>query len=298
MVKERGDTAQQIADLLRAAKGSLGLSLAFLSRMDGLTQHLEVVESASPAPLSDGATQPQETSFCQAVMDGRLPSVIPDVEEFPDAMRLPGAQMGVRSFVSVPVLLSDGSVYGSFCAAGFTAEKELTDRDRALMEVLAHAAAMLLEPDVRKRRRNAEIGGRLQPLIDDGGPVVLLQPIVDLATGHRVGSEALSRFPQQWNQPPDVVFAEAEAIGQREHLEILALRQAAAHLPHVSGYVAMNVSARTLATPACLDLLGHLPLDRVVLEPGDAHTRDRYQAPPAPPAPPRGPGHRRGVDAG
>jgi EAL domain-containing protein (putative c-di-GMP-specific phosphodiesterase class I) len=296
MVKERGDTAQQIADLLRAAKGSLGLGLAFLSRMDGLTQHLEVVESASPALLSDGSRQPQETSFCQAIMDGRLPSVIPDVEKFPAAMELPGAQMGVRSFVSVPVILSDGSVYGTFCAAGFSAETELAERDKALMDVLAHAAAMLLEPDVRKRRRNAEISDRLQPLIDRGGPVVLLQPIVDLATGHRVGSEALSRFPQQWNQPPDVVFAEAEAIGQREHLETLALRQAAAHFPHVSGYVAMNVSPKTLVTPACLDLLSHMPLDRVVLELSEHDPIDDYDALRATLAPLRNRGMRLGID--
>jgi sensor c-di-GMP phosphodiesterase-like protein len=41
--------------------------------------------------------------------------------------------------------------------------------------------------------------------------VVLLQPIVELANGRRVGAEALSRFPQEWAQPPDECFADADA---------------------------------------------------------------------------------------
>jgi len=55
---------QQIADLLRTAKDSLHLSVAFLSRLDGETQHLEVVEATGPASLffRTGVTQRQETS--------------------------------------------------------------------------------------------------------------------------------------------------------------------------------------------------------------------------------------------
>ncbi|MGK5683811.1 sensor domain-containing phosphodiesterase [Actinoplanes sp. URMC 104] len=297
MSRQRSETAQQIADLLRSARSSLGLSLAFLSRMDGVTQHLEVVEFDGPDLVSDGFTQRQETSLCQAIMDGELPPVIRNVEDFPGTMTLPAVQVsGIRSFVSVPVTLSDGSVYGSFCAAGFAPDDDLAERDRALMEVLAAAAAMIIEPDVRKRRRSAGIAERLGPLIDGGGPVVLLQPVVDLTTGERTGAEALSRFPQQWNQPPDLVFADAELIGCRERLEMQALQRAAAHLPYVSGYVAMNVSPATLATTACRELLGAMPLDRVLLELSEHDPIDDYDALRAMLAPLRARGMRLAID--
>ena len=79
MGRQRTSAAERVADLLVTAKQSLGLSVAFLSRMDGTTQHLEVVESSVPFLFKEGATQRQETTFCQAILDGKLPNVIPDV---------------------------------------------------------------------------------------------------------------------------------------------------------------------------------------------------------------------------
>jgi len=265
--RQRSAAEQQIAELLQTARTSLRLSVAFLSRLDGTTQHLEVVESSLPLIFRDGITQKQETSFCQAILDGKLPAVIPDVKAHPLAMTLPTARIPrIRSYVSAPVVLSDGSLYGTFCAFGFTSDKELAERDEALMGVLASAASVIIEPEVRSQARRSEIEDRLAPLIADGGPVVALQPIVDLATGERIGAEALSRFPADWGMAPDVVFAQAHSVGLGDRLELLALERAAEHLDRVDGYVAMNVSPATLLTPECGDLLGRLPLRRVLLE--------------------------------
>jgi EAL domain-containing protein (putative c-di-GMP-specific phosphodiesterase class I) len=295
--QQRTEAAQQVAELLRTARESLGLSLAFMTRMDGTTQHLEVVDSSIPWVFRDGGTQRQDTSFCQAIMDGRLPAVMPDVRNFPEAMKLPAARNPrIRSFVSVPMVLSDGTVYGTFCAAGFGADKALSKRDKALMEVLSRAASLIIEPGVQERARNAEIETRLRPVIDDGGPVVLLQPIVDLATRRRVGTEALSRFPQQWHLPPDRCFADADLIGERERLELLALERAGEYLDRVSGYVAMNVSPATLFTRDCLEFLDRLPLDRVVLELSEHEPIEDYDSLKAVLAPLRARGMRLAID--
>ena len=48
MGRKRSDAEEQIADLLQTARKSLRLSVAFLSRLDGTTQHLEVVETSVP----------------------------------------------------------------------------------------------------------------------------------------------------------------------------------------------------------------------------------------------------------
>jgi EAL domain-containing protein (putative c-di-GMP-specific phosphodiesterase class I) len=279
MARQRTATEEQVADLLRTAKAGLNLSVAFLSRLDGTTQHLEVVESSVPFLFREGVTQPQETTFCQAILDGRLPAVIPDVRKHPEAMRLPAARMPrIRSYVSVPVVLSDGEVYGTFCAAGLTTDKALSKRDKALMEVLARAASLVIEPEVRENARRAAVEGRLVPLMAAGGPVVVLQPIVELSTGDRVGAEALSRFPQDWGMAPDVVFAEAHSVDRGHRLELLALERAADHLTAVDGYVSMNVSPATLLTPECTTLLSRLPLHRILLELSEHDQVEDYDA--------------------
>lgn len=297
MTKGRSEAEQQVADLLVTARKSLHLSLAFLTRMDGTTQHLEVVESSVPFLFRDGMTQVQATSFCQAIQDGKLPPVIPDVRKYPEAMKLPAARMPrIRSYVSVPVVLSDGTRYGTFCAAGLTSDKALTKRDKALMDVLASAASVIIEPGVRERSHRAEIEGRLLPVLAGPGPVVLLQPIVDLATGSRLGAEALSRFPQEWGKPPDVCFSEAHSIGVGDELELLALERAAEHLDRVTGYVSMNVSPATLLTPDCSALLRRLPLRRVLLELSEHDPVEDYAALTATLAPLREQGMRLAID--
>ena len=297
MARSRTDADEQIADLLRTAKKSLRLSVAFLTRMDGTTQHLEVVESSVPVLFQEGVTQVQETSLCQAILDRKLPPVIPNLKDFDEAMKLPAARLPrIRSYVSVPVTLSDGTVYGTFCAAGLTSDKDLSKRDKALMDVLASAASVIIEPRVRERGRRTEIEDRLAPVMAAGGPAVALQPIVQLATGTQVGAEALSRFPAGWALTPDVVFEQAHSVGLGHELEVQALRGAAALLDRSPGYVAMNVSPATLLTDGCARLLRELPLDRVLLELSEHDPVEDYDALTAALAPFRAAGLRLAID--
>lgn len=277
MPRRRNEAQEQVAELLRTARKSLGLSMSFLTRMDGTTQTLEVVDSAIPLVLRDGVTQAQDTSLCQAILDDRLPEVIPDLRDFPEAMKLPAARFPrIRSYVSVPVTLSDGSLYGTFCAAGLTSDRELQERDRALMDVLAHAAAAIIEPGVKEAARQSEIESRILPVLEATGLTVVLQPIVDLKTGRRVGAEALSRFPQEWGLGPDIVFEQAHSIGVGGELELLAVERAAASLEHVTGYLAVNLSPGMIVDPRGQTLLRSLPMERIVLEVSEHDPVDDY----------------------
>jgi EAL domain-containing protein (putative c-di-GMP-specific phosphodiesterase class I) len=294
--RERTEAERQVAGLLRTARRKLDLSVAFLSRIDETTRTMQVVDS-SLAQVRDGHTNPRESGFCLAVIEGRLPQVMPDARAFPEALRLQPADLPqIRGHVSVPVVLSDGEVYGTFCAFGLVTDPEISVRDLALMEVLADAAAMVIEPQLRSERRHTRISDRLAPVMAGGGPDVVLQPIVDLVSGTRSGAEALSRFPRDCGLSPDVVFAQAHTIGQGDQLELLALSRAAALLDEVSGYVSMNVSPRTLVTPECGELLATLPLDRIVLELSEHEPVHDYDALGAALTPLRAHGMRLAID--
>ncbi|SFP71271.1 EAL domain, c-di-GMP-specific phosphodiesterase class I (or its enzymatically inactive variant) [Geodermatophilus dictyosporus] len=296
MLLECSEAARQVERLLRTARSKLDLSVAFLSRIDDTARTVQVADSAVPE-FRAGYSGPRDSGFCLAVVEGRLPRVIPDVRRVPEAVRLhPGDLPQIRAHVSAPVVLSDGAVYGTFCAFGLATDPEVSPRDQALVEVLADAAALVIEPEVRRAQRQAEINDRLASVVAGGGPQVLLQPIVDVRTGARVGAEALSRFPAEWGRAPDVVFEEAHSVGEGDRLELLALARAAALLDRVSGYVSMNVSPQTLLTPACGDLLARLPLHRVVLELSEHDPVEDYTALDAALAPLRAAGMRLAID--
>lgn len=293
--QSRSDADEKVAELLRAAREALGFEVTFLTRFEGPTQHFEVIE-ATEHLLPEGHQLPRSESICQAIVDGKLPAVIPKVAKFKEAKRLLSGLPQVKSFVSVPVHLSDGSLYGTFCAAGFHVDKGLSQRDESMMQVLADAAAAIVEPSVREHRRHEEIRGRLIPVMSAGGPTVVLQPIVDLPSGARVGAEALSRFPAEWAMAPDVVFAEARSIGAGLELELLAFRSAAMHLSAVPGYVAINFSPATILTSRCQELLADLPLERVLLELSEHDPVEDYDELAAALAPLRARGMRLAID--
>ncbi len=267
MPDARDDSQERIAALLHTARKSLDLSLAFLSRLDGPDQTLEVVDSAAWLPISDGVTQPRATSLCQVILDGDLPPVLPDLRSFPVAMALPAAKRPrLRSYISVPVRLSDGSLYGTFCAAGLTPRPELGKRDQGLMEVLAQAAALIIEPQVMAEQHARALAERFEPLMAAGGPAIVWQPIVDLGSGKFRAAEALSRFPAEWGAPPDVCFAEAHEIGVGHELELLSLLNAFRQSTQLPGYGTLNISPNTLVLESTTAALTEIASDKVVLE--------------------------------
>lgn len=267
MSTPRSDAEQRVAALLHTARKALGMSLAFTSTFDGDVQVLNIVDASSWLPVKDGTEQVRSTSICQVILDGDLPAVLPDLRDFPLAMSLPAARMPrIRSYISIPIRLSDGSFYGTFCAAGLRPAPELGSQDQALMEVLAHAAALILEPEVVQQRNRLNSQQRFGPLLAAGGPRIVFQPIVTIADGARIGVEALSRFPPEWELAPDAAFEQAHALGLGDDLERLAMGKALRQAQNIDGYCSVNVSPRTLIQPATLDLLSEFADSSLLIE--------------------------------
>src|SRR5690349_17696184 len=94
---------------------------------------------------------------------------------------------------------------------------------------------------------------------------MVFQPVVDLATGATVGHEALARFAD--GRPPNVWFAEAEALGLGVELDLLAVATAIRVLPRdVPGYLGVNAGPATLASPRLRGLLVAAGGRRLLLE--------------------------------
>jgi EAL domain-containing protein (putative c-di-GMP-specific phosphodiesterase class I) len=107
------------------------------------------------------------------------------------------------------------------------------------------------------RRRRERVGAGVRRLIDGDGLHVAFQPIVDLASGHVVGAEALARFLDAENEPipTERCFLDAHAVGLGVELELAVVARALAceaRLP-AGRYLALNCSPALLDSPGLVE---------------------------------------------
>lgn len=117
-----------------------------------------------------------------------------------------------------------------------------------------------------KASREAQVRSRCEEVLNSGGPRIVYQPIVEVATREVVGYEALSRFED--GTPPDQWFAQAAAVGLGVELELSAVSNALeclSVLPEFA-YLSVNVSPDALYDRRLGALVGESPSGRVVVE--------------------------------
>ena len=67
-----------------------------------------------------GTSRVLEQTWCQRVVDGRIPEFIPNVAQFADKDALPPTSFEIGTYLSTPVLMNDGQVYGTLCCLSFS----------------------------------------------------------------------------------------------------------------------------------------------------------------------------------
>ena len=152
---------------------------------------------------------------------------------------------------TVTQMLGAGAV--GFIVKGSRAQEILAAINQAIRgetTLSPEVAAVIRTPGVEAPQRRSAAAAFRRVLEGDGFSVVF-QPICDLAAGRVIGVEALSRFEVTPPRGPAEVFAEAEQVGMRTELEVMAMRAALAeadeHGPGI--FVSVNLSPSTLISP-------------------------------------------------
>jgi EAL domain-containing protein (putative c-di-GMP-specific phosphodiesterase class I) len=244
---------------------------------DGRQVYRELGGAYSSFGMELGHGPALETTYCQRLVAGEIPSVIPDATADPRVRDLPATVAGpVGAYVGVPLRFSDGRVYGTFCCLSHGPDRTLDARDGRFMELLAEMVAERLEQQEAGHR----IRDAIEATLSSGAITVALQPIVSLADGGWRGAEALARFGEL-GVTPDVAFTRAHAAGLGVELELLALRAALSHLEAVPPgvYVSVNMSPTGVLDPRCADTLrDYAAAGDIVLELTEHASVDEYDA--------------------
>jgi GAF domain-containing protein len=98
----------------------------------------------------EGEGFPIDESYCKRVLDGRIPNVVPDAKR-EDATRdlRVTSEADIGSYAAVPLVLSDGRLYGTLCCVSHTPDPWLRERDLGLMERVARQLIEHLEREGR-----------------------------------------------------------------------------------------------------------------------------------------------------
>lgn len=124
---------------LRSVREHMRMEVGFLSEFRGGQRVFRLVDAAEGHELvRAGNSDPLESGYCQRVVDGRLPELIHNAQELPEALELPVTrELGIGAHVSVPIKLPDGSVYGTFCCFSRQPDYSLTERDLEFLRTFA-----------------------------------------------------------------------------------------------------------------------------------------------------------------
>ncbi|RIV86279.1 EAL domain-containing protein [Aurantiacibacter xanthus] len=266
-----GDLAgdPEIAGYLRSAREHLGLEIALIGRWveDGMRE-ITHVDSVLDLPLGPGFRQHREETYCWHVLTGDLPEMITDPAPYPVAQALHITHaLPVGAHFSVPLRLSDGTVWGSFCAMSSQPDPTLTSRDLAIFESFAAMAAERIDTLLAAAAHREQTRQRIEDMFEGDAVTIFHQPIHLLADDQPAGVECLARFPDVNKRSPGTWFGDAESAGLGEELEMTAVRGAIETFGSVPQgfFAALKAPARCVVSGAVRAALEAEPAADVVV---------------------------------
>ena len=150
---------RRVSEFLSQVREVLGMDVAFVAEVNEDRRVFRVVSVAAGAesPVARGGSDPLVDSYCKRIIEGDLPSVIPDTASEPASRDLAITQrLRIGAYLSVPVVLHDGSLYGTLCCFSHDPRPDLREEDaQALRDVAATIAAAI--------SRSGQVRGQIWP---------------------------------------------------------------------------------------------------------------------------------------
>jgi GAF domain-containing protein len=140
-------TPGTIEDMLRDVREALGMDVAFVSEFSEEKLVFRALEGdAESLGWQEGTSFPIDESYCKRVLDGRIQRVVPDAkaEDATKDLRVT-TEADIGSYAAVPLVLSDGRLYGTLCCLSHEPDPWLRQRDLGVMERTARWLVEQLE---------------------------------------------------------------------------------------------------------------------------------------------------------
>lgn len=137
---------EAVSEVLALLRQRLAMDVVFVSEfVDGQRLFRQVSAGSGVTAPGVGDGDPLEQTWCQRVVDGRIPPFIPDVSAFPHPEELPPTQFDVGTYLSTPIHLTDGRVYGTLCCYSVSPNENIQQRDLKNLKSVAQLVAKKID---------------------------------------------------------------------------------------------------------------------------------------------------------
>jgi GAF domain-containing protein len=141
------DLYEPMTFLLAQVRQALGMDVVFVSQFIDQSRVFEVVSAAGEHAdrFTPGHSDALLDTYCKRIVEGRLPAVIRETQAVRAAFELPITQaLQIRAYLSAPIVLKNGAVFGTLCCISHTPRQDLREKDaQALAEVAQAVAASI-----------------------------------------------------------------------------------------------------------------------------------------------------------
>jgi GAF domain-containing protein len=136
-----------ISEVLKLLRERMHMDVVFCSEfVDGQRVIRQAATPANGSAVVVGQSDSLEASWCQRVVEGRLPRFIPNTQTEPSTRALvERAAHPVGTHISAPIVLKNGQVYGTLCSYTFSPQDNPKPDDLKTLEMTARLIAMRLD---------------------------------------------------------------------------------------------------------------------------------------------------------
>jgi GAF domain-containing protein len=153
-----------VPEVLRLLREKMKMDVVFVSEFtDGKRVFRYVDQTPGKEVIAAGGADPLEESWCQRVVDGRLPQLIADAAPLQAADPSLATPFPIGTHLSAPIVLGTGQIYGTLCCFSFGRNPQITERDLNKLRYTAELTARKIETS-----RQKDVALALEPVQDKG----------------------------------------------------------------------------------------------------------------------------------
>ncbi|MBN9407709.1 MAG: GAF domain-containing protein [Burkholderiales bacterium] len=152
---------EDVIVLLRRVRDIMGMDIIFIGEFVEDQQVLHHVDTRLAEDMRlEGLATPLRDTYCRRMIDATLPQAVPDTSQAEAVAHLPAtADLDIKAYLSVPVVLSSGELYGTLCCISHDVQPWLTGLHARSLADVAHLVAETVDLGRLLRQQPSQLQG-------------------------------------------------------------------------------------------------------------------------------------------